>query len=60
MVLEDRELQKYLINYKEGTDFIEPVFFRFFSDEEILSMISKYTNFRLEGPEKTTNYQRVK
>ncbi|MFC1671312.1 B12-binding domain-containing radical SAM protein [Spirochaetota bacterium] len=60
IIKKDRSLHKYLINYNENSDFIKPVFFRYFSDEDISSIIRNYSNFRLEGPEKATNYQRVK
>lgn len=59
-IIKNKTLKQYLINWTEGADFIHPVFFNYFSENQLNEIIEKKTKFRLEGFEKATNYQRVK
>jgi radical SAM superfamily enzyme YgiQ (UPF0313 family) len=54
------EFKNKLINYKPGTDYVQPVFFNWFSSQKIKEFIGDAENFRLEGEERKCNYQRVK
>ncbi len=52
-------MNKYLINWKPGVDYISPVFYNYFNEEMLKKAIGNKKKFRIEGFEKATNYQRV-
>jgi radical SAM superfamily enzyme YgiQ (UPF0313 family) len=60
MVTGDGSLQKYMVNFIPGTDFLTPVFFNYFSIQQIREWTEKYPKFRIEGSDMNTNYQRVR
>lgn len=59
LVLNDNSLEQYLIDEKHDMDFLKPVFFNYFSEDQLRSAIGNKPKFRIEGFEKATNYQRV-
>ncbi len=60
IVTGDSSLQKYMVNFTPGTDFLLPVFFNYFSLQQVSEWIEKYPKFRIEGFDMNTNYQRVR
>jgi len=55
----DCKLEKYLINWKQGTNYLMPVFFNFFTLNQVKELIDGRSKFRIEGFDKNTNYQRI-
>ncbi len=59
IIEKDKSLVRYLINWSPGTDYLFPVFFSIFSFDQLQKLIKGRTKFRIEGFDKSTNYQRV-
>lgn len=55
----DRELHQYLVNYKVGSNYLYPVFFNYFSDDLVVDLIGDSQVMKLEGFDKSSNYQRL-
>ncbi len=56
----DKTLKKYLIAGKPDIDYLQPVFFSYFSVSQLQEFTRGRSKFRIEGFDKNTNYQRVK
>lgn len=56
----DVSLQKNLIRLSPETNYLCPVFYNHLGIEELNSIIPKANNFRIEGFDAKTNYQRIK
>jgi hypothetical protein len=59
IIINDHKLNKYLINWKPDTNYILPVFFNLFSVNQVKELTGNNPKFRIEGFDKSTNYQRV-
>ena len=59
-ISKDKALSRYLITGKSPVDYIQPVFFSYYSVNRLQEFIRGRTKFRIEGFDKNTNYQRVK
>jgi radical SAM superfamily enzyme YgiQ (UPF0313 family) len=59
LIQKDTKLQELLISAGQQNNFVRPVFFNFFTYEQIAPLIENKEKFRLEGFEKVTNYQRL-
>jgi hypothetical protein len=53
------DLHPFLIKEEAETNFLRPVFFGYFCYEDLQSLLSSRNKFRIEGFEKSTNYQRI-
>jgi radical SAM superfamily enzyme YgiQ (UPF0313 family) len=60
IVAGDSSLHKYMVNFTPGTDYLLPVFFNYFSLQQVSEWTEKYPKFRIEGFDMNTNYQRVR
>jgi radical SAM superfamily enzyme YgiQ (UPF0313 family) len=58
-IQKDEKLQQYLINDHGKEGYFYPVFFAYFTVETIRNLIGNSSKFRVEGFDKTTNYQRL-
>ena len=59
IIIKDRSLEKYLINWNPNTNYLFPVFYNLFSVKQVRDLIGNNPKFRIEGFDKNTNYQRV-
>ncbi len=59
MIISDSSLRRYLVNFAQDTNYLFPVFFNYFSSQQIGELTGKYPKFRIEGFDMNTNYQRV-
>lgn len=55
----DPSLAPCVLGRPAGTDLIHPLFFRWFTEEEVDEMTAGRNAFRIEGRDKATNYQRA-
>lgn len=59
-IRKDKSLNRYMISSTTGTDYLHPVFFSYFSVNQLQELTRGRSKFRIEGFDKNTNYQRVK
>ncbi len=59
MILSDKTLVKYLINYPGNGRLIKPVFYNQINMEQIRQIIDYDSIFRVDGAEKGVNYSRI-
>jgi radical SAM superfamily enzyme YgiQ (UPF0313 family) len=59
IIISDSSLRRYMVNFTQDTNYLFPVFFNYFSSQQIGELTGKYPKFRIEGFDMNTNYQRV-